>query len=469
MRQIGPPPPRGPPPVRPPPPYTPPVDPHSPDFGSPATITQGSPVGPNHYIDPDSGLEYQDNDEEMRTDEHSAHLFSQPAAPVSVEDNYLVNLAAENNRRRQREAAATAPPPPPVVDEPGTVRMVERPDAGWPQIHGTGPGYLWDNLAPEQMRNWLADRKPNVLVQVHGQNSWDANAGQMADDIAGIIKEIYSIESISVAPGNEILMENGDSGNKNKHDPPHTYLVQDISQALAERLINTTCIATPTLQLMFYPMRFIGPNTYIGSISGFVATNLVHITEARKSQLCDDIRLVLYKQAQKELMDYICRNIPDSDYSDVAMNPDGEVRKLLGNLGIKIVNTMQTGKRKAATVNMYLELDQHDPKYRDAILEALERISFRTDHFGAGIYHAGWKCTGCRGTDHPSGLCPYKLIPTWNEVTGRPPTTLTNTTTPPNMTNTQHARGAARGRRPAGAARGGRGANGYRGSNRGRA
>ncbi|KZP12749.1 hypothetical protein FIBSPDRAFT_961194 [Athelia psychrophila] len=304
------------------------------EINSPSTTTQGNPARQNVYIDPQSGLEYvrMDASEE---ENFSTPLPSPPKPQAESIDNYLISLAASNNRRRQREAEAAVAAPPPAI--PGTLRTVERPEAGWPRIHGSNPGYLWDGIAEDQMGQWLDDRKPNVLVQVHGKNSWDAEAGQTADDIAGIIKAIYNIETVSVAPGNEQLDENGESRNKNKNDPPHTFLVQDISPVLAHRLIATTCIATATLQLMFYPLRFIGPHTYIGSLSGLVATNLIQISSARQEQLCDDIRDLLYKQAHEPLMAFVCRDIPEDDFSDVAMNPDDEVLLILGNLEIKVM------------------------------------------------------------------------------------------------------------------------------------
>lgn len=439
----------------------------SPEMDSPSTITQDSPgrLYENLYIDPQSGLEYvrMEPNEKPHEEEHYFSPLPPPPRPqLGNVDSYLMNLATSNNRRRQREAEAATPAPPPVV--PGTMRTVARPEAGWPQIHGSSPGYLWDGIAEDQMGQWLADRKPNVLVQAHGKNSWDAEAGQTADDIAGILKTIYNIETISVAPGNEQLDEDGESRNKNKNDPPHTFLVQDISAALADRLIATTCIATPTLQLMLYPLRFLGPQTYIGSLSGLVATNLIQISDVRRGQLCDDIRDLLYKQVHEPLMAFACRDVPENDFSDVVMDPDDEVRMILGDLEIKIINTKVTGSRQAANVNMYIPLEYEDDTLRENILNALGKVKFRTAHFGTGTYHAGWKCTGCRGTDHPTGLCPYREVPNWTLVTNIAPAA-----TGPPATQSSQTRGTSRGLGRGGySTRGGRGSNGSRGNSRGR-
>ncbi|KZP21141.1 hypothetical protein FIBSPDRAFT_953880 [Athelia psychrophila] len=160
-------------------------------------------------------------------------------------------------------------------------------------------------------------------------------------------------------------------------------------------------------------------------------------------------------------MAFVCRDIPEDDFSDVAMNPDDEVLLILGNLEIKVIKTKVAGARQAANVNMYLPLECLDETLRDNILAALGKVKFRTAHFGTGAYHAGWKCSGCRGTDHPSGLCPYREVPTWNHVTS--PVTLTPGPTPPQNSHTGGApRGSGRG------GRGGRGSNGSRGYSRGR-
>lgn len=137
--------------------------------------------------------------------------------------------------------------PLPVI--PSTMCTVRRPESGWPQIHKSGPGYLWDRIAANQKEQWLTDHWPNMLVQVRGKNSWDAKVGKTADNIASIIKTIYNIEMISVAPGNEQLDNNSKSNNNKKNDLSYSFLIQDISAMLTERLI-----ATPTLQLMLYPL-----------------------------------------------------------------------------------------------------------------------------------------------------------------------------------------------------------------------
>lgn len=155
---------------------------------------------------------------------------------------------------------------------------------------------------------------------------------------------------------------------------------------------------------------------------------------------------------------------PEHNFSDIAMDPNDEVKMILGNLDIKIINTKVVGARQAANINMYLPLECVDKMLRENILGALEKVKFRTVYFGTGTYHTRWKCSGCRGTDHPLGLCPYHEVPGW--------TLVTNTGTPAAglaIPQSSHTRGAPRGLGRGGqVTRGGRGSNSSRGYLRGR-
>ncbi|KAF7976051.1 hypothetical protein HWV62_7964 [Athelia sp. TMB] len=440
--------------------------------------TPGTPEGeaattPTYYTHiNESGLEYQSNTPPAPPTPPPATFEARRRKQV---DSYILEMAKSGNKRRN---AVETPPPAETTPEVGA--MVKEPETGWPAVHAAAVGHIYAGVECAQLETILNDPGAAVAVQVFDENSWDNGAGAVAERIADAIKAIWKVEALADAPANEDLGPDRKWKNTHRNDLPHTFFVQDISARLTDKLVKQKCVANEDIKMIIYPLRHLGPSEYLGSIQGLIPTNLIRISQERRRILCDDLQAILKAQAFPPLCDFVMRKHKTQDAIDNMVVDSTElVIHLLCDLHVKILETKMQGGKITATVNMYLPLSAKDPCYRQAVIDTLPSVHFRTAHFGTGTYTHGWQCHHCRAIDHPYGMCPYLAIPGWAETTR--PTQSTNLQQPGpssngqeqptasgsgsnNSSNTQSEPYHGRGRAQRGAAYGsGRGQRGGRG------
>lgn len=130
------------------------------------------------------------------------------------------------------------------------------------------------------------------------------------------------------------------------------------------------------------------------------------------------------------------------DYDNVVCN-------ILHKITVKILPICIEHNIIHPSVNLYLELPGRSDVRRAAIINKVQKIQFRTAHFGRGHISPGWICTMCRAIDHLTGLRPFSLLPDWNLVTRKPKATTKPDQGPPhNTTHNTHQRGQGRGGHP---------------------
>lgn len=184
-----------------------------------------------------------------------------------------------------------------------------------------------------------------------------------------------------------------------------------------------------------------GPASFLCTVNSLVASNLTHMDNEKISVLRNDMASLLFKSSHKSILDYAMYIRPmhpdDSmeDYNDV-------VRNILDRLTVKVLPICIENSVVRPSVNLYLNLPGKSDVRRAAIIDEVLKTKFKTAHFGRGHVSPGWVCSMCRAIDHPTGLCPFSLLPDWDLVTRKPKAATKPEQGPPQNT---HQRGQGRG------------------------
>lgn len=327
-----------------------------------------------------------------------------PPQPAFNKDEYLLERVREARKLKVRNV----PDPEPVIQT--TVLM---PQAGWPEIHGPSPTHPCDNVEEEQLEVWLGCPGYKLYGQVMRHNSWGEDAGKQADIMSDIINDVLETTEFSISPANQ------QEPFSYPQDPPYSFLISDLSRDLYRELLRQHCLATVKGQVLIFDMHHMGPASFLCTVNGLVASNLLNMDETKTNVLRNDMASLLFKSAFTSILDYAMYIRPmhadDSmeDYNDV-------VRNVLDRLSVRVLPICLEGNVVRPSVNLYLDLPGKSDVRRAAIIDEVRETQFRTTHFGRGHIAPGWVCSMCRAIDHPTGLCPFALLPDWNLVTRKP-------------------------------------------------
>lgn len=264
-----------------------------------------------------------------------------------------------------------------------------------------------------------------------GGNSWDGEkSGDLADTMAGEICGYFKATSVAVSPANE------DRPTTGPNNPPYSFFITDISDEVYDALIERMCIASKKIQFIICPLRYPGPCSYMGSVMGLV--NVQDLSDKRKGQLLDDLRELLYNTpgVYDTILNIALDHTPPVNLTDfnVNINPEEDVdyfiHDLLSELRIKVIMTNAKNGVLKPAVNLYLDIPGDDNHARFTVKNAFASVTFNTSRFGKGYYQSSWRCHMCRAVDHPTGLCPFKDVLAWKEITESEKTPPTDTAAP---------------------------------------
>lgn len=305
---------------------------------------------------------------------------------------------------------------------------VPTPPYGWPRVHHLSPDFLYTNLPDATLDKWLApdSRGKKVIVQVMRQNSW---ASPQCDTTANLlvqtIEALFGIDKVKVATASE------DIRGRSQQNAPFSFLVFGLPTDVAEKLLAKHCVATAHIQFLAYPLIYAGTPCFLGSISGLrnLGDEPDDITYLR-----EDLTTILYKNPKmyRALLSYATEVAATA--GDSIMDQDAAVIRVLHKFYILTLNTKTHGGIEDPTINLFIELpastelDSAFPTF----IDAASRIAFETPLTGTGRFFNGYACFNCRGTTHPTGLCPFENVKNWDAIT-RPDKGEANPPPPPHQ------------------------------------
>ncbi|KAJ7180858.1 hypothetical protein C8R46DRAFT_1319225 [Mycena filopes] len=318
---------------------------------------------------------------------------------------------------------------------PPRIPITPTPEGGWPLVTGVDREVLMDPVDKEQTGEWEEEEAegPTSLAFRMG-GSLDPVSDSRA--LAAAAEGTVNAEPGSARVGAGVAAVEGAR-------PPNVFIIAGLSafahRALQEQLVISTANGT----FVILPPH---PNEsgYMGTVVDLAFEN----TPEGAIGAADVIRRCATKNMQfvqlvQTHRDGVPRNYSIQEIAD-------ELRDSITVQPIEITNTLGTriGWRVYSIVTTRI------PAAYRLIRAAFRKTRLVTGFSYRGVVRADMSCAVCRGIDHPTGLCPFPLVPGWM---GPSEATI--------AAAAQAARAAAAAARNRGTRRGGRA--GFNGANRG--
>ncbi|KAF8177949.1 hypothetical protein K438DRAFT_1284342 [Mycena galopus ATCC 62051] len=326
------------------------------------------------------------------------------------------------------------PPPPPAVHATadGNAPRIYTTPGPFPDVTGINQETLFYNADPDHIREWK--RNANLVVLwISGGTSdrvRDAQAAQLL--VEGVTNS---------APGTIRV------GAARSADPsipaPNVFGVDGLTATLADDLIRRPVLSTSEITFFaFSPDPPISP--FMGIVQGLTYPN----TRAGGQ---DAAAAILQNVSENPRLTQLL--LSHRDALPPVWTVDQVLRYVFGSLAVTAMELDAGGGASRTVWRVFMAPTTENVKFHDAIRAAFTEISFATTWNNTGEVRADMECRVCPSIDHPSGLCPFPLVPGWMGVT--------HTTLPPLATTSQptNARGGGRGGRARGRGRGNNGGN----------
>lgn len=320
---------------------------------------------------------------------------------VATNSAVLAHLKAKAAKQKAVKIQKAPPPPPPdpIHSEDDSLLFTPTPTSKFPPVYGHTSTRIFDNLDHEQMSVWLTLESPHIFVQPLCHGYYPPNiAPEMVHLIRETIQLALGITGIKVtapSPNEQVTKLN---------KAPFTYLVRGMSVAEADRLVAKHCLASKSIGLLIYKAGIEAPS-YLGSIQGLTIDDQ------------EDHESVLRMAAQTYFEGPVGAILGEisAPYPDLQTQlTDAErVQNILQTLeGRKLELSTSTGSKRAC-FNLYIQSPTKDDDDWARLLESVTSTIYKHALLGNRFHSPAWNCNTCHGVDHPSGLCPFPLLPGW--------------------------------------------------------
>jgi hypothetical protein len=185
---------------------------------------------------------------------------------------------------------------------------------------------------------------------------------------------------------------------------PFTYLARGMSVSEANKLVAKYCLVSKNIGLLIYKAG-IQALTYLGSIEGLTIDD--HKDHISVLHLVTDTYV---NGAVGTILGKISASNPNLKQH---ISTDDRVRAILQTLTGHSLEMNSISSLKCVNFNVYIESSTDDDGDWAHILETVHATTYRHPLLGNGFHGVLWSCNTCHGVDHPSGLCPFTLVPGW--------------------------------------------------------
>lgn len=283
-------------------------------------------------------------------------------------------------------------------------------------IHGWNPSSITDNQSREQVALWDAETGAKVLV-------YKANGGRIdsRDEITKLRDIIQN--TLGSGPSPIIAAPIPEVERGRRDGSPVCSLVRGILPDKVQLLINMRFISTATLSVFFIPYSP-PPYQFVTTLKGFM------FFDEKEKESEKEVREIVGEalfsmttssDSTKTIRRFLGRhqdNIPKPIES-----METTLRYLRSSIVIRRFNLLKkedvgTGAGESYPAwNVYIQPPTTIPSALDEWRAAIQSFTFVTKEDGAGRTYKIFKCTVCRSSDHPGGLCPYPPHPKWASPT----------------------------------------------------
>jgi hypothetical protein len=164
---------------------------------------------------------------------------------------------------RLKAKAEAAASPPQIAN--ANAKYTPYPEKGFPTVYGRNSTHAFDNMDIVQLTDWTGHSGPRVFVQplMHGYYT-PAITAEIVSNLKATIEDLFGCVGVKVTAPMPV------SKPAKLDQPPYTYLVYNITTAIAFELVKQQCWATKRIGFLVYSAETIMP-TYLGALEGFNA------------------------------------------------------------------------------------------------------------------------------------------------------------------------------------------------------
>lgn len=300
--------------------------------------------------------------------------------PSSAMSTFLRQEIAANPLRHRHESA-----------------VLPTPAGGWPDIHHDSPTAIFANIQPSQLDSWTSFRRPSLFVQIHGAGARDEDVDPAL--AARIHQIMQTLSQYTLTPDLRLALPRPVTPVTALNTAPFTLFLYNISRETATQLLNMSSFITPNIALHFFPTYLCMPR-YLGAIHGFIVNDTRPVRNLIRAGLSNDTVV--------ERIETIARTCDHPLLLLGRIFPN-----VLASLEVRRLDLRARGGAPAPAFNIYILSPAVDyPSYTEW-RDVIRNINIVDDFLGTGTLRSPGHCAGCHGHDHPTGLCPFLLVPTF--------------------------------------------------------
>jgi hypothetical protein len=335
---------------------------------------------------------------------------------------------AKKNAAKAAEKALPPSPEPPIPEVIHT--FTPTPIDEFPPVHSRTSTRIFDNLDHKQAEVWLMLEFPHVFVQPLDHGFYPPHiAPEMVHLIRDAIQLALGVNGIKVtAPAPHIEVDRLDKA-------PFTYLVRGMSVNDADKLATQYCLASKSVGLLVYKAGIQAP-TFLGSIEG--------LTIADQEDHYAVLNLVAQTFVDGPVGTILAEISASNPKYAEHQSTDDRVRSILQTLRGHHFEMSSTSGSKRVNFNVYIESPTDDDSDWARLLDTVHATIYKSPLLGTGFHGSLWNCNTCHGVDHPSGLCPFPLLPGWIKATPHKPISDFRRTCAQNLSQTAEVERAQR-------------------------
>ncbi|KAF8209186.1 hypothetical protein K438DRAFT_1960920 [Mycena galopus ATCC 62051] len=184
---------------------------------------------------------------------------------------------------------------------------------------------------------------------------------------------------------------------------PNVFGVDGLTATLADDLIRRPVLSTSEITFFaFSPDPPISP--FMGIVQGLTYPN----TRAGGQ---DAAAAILQNVSENPRLTQLL--LSHRDALPPVWTVDQVLRYVFGSLAVTAMELDAGGGASRTVWRVFMAPTTENVKFHDAIRTAFAEISFATTWNNTGEVRADMECRVCPSIDHPSGLCPFPLVPGW--------------------------------------------------------
>ncbi len=322
------------------------------------------------------------------------------------------------------------PPPPPNDPAPIAYTPVPGP-GGFPVLQGLSRDSFFINSDPMVAESWRNTMDRNtIFIRFYDQGYPVNNGYEQASTLFNLLPRLAREHLPNMEVGTPVAMnpEGHDAGSN-----PSWYFIQGLTTTARNHLVRATeGVWSTEVATIFIAPAFPRMTSFLFTLDGL---SYLTSSQNRVERLVRNAWL-----ASPDVLNFV-----HSNGSYLSADPMVAIRTFTDSVRVRpfvVGNARRSGSR--AVWGIYASPISQTPEIQNRLIETVASLSYG-DPSGIGgrgrRIERGFRCTRCRGIDHPSGLCPYPEVQEWM---GPGPL---STSSGPNTSTEGNSRPGSRGRR----------------------